>query len=166
MTKQKTIDHVHYMYWTCSFLVLNSQFKEQSVVILSVNWCNNKCFWQRFTCIKSQIVPGKIFFYTPKKHEDTLKCLIKDQGQISAQGGNFSKNYNRTGPNTLNKHTGWIFLIVEQGRKVNLGQNSQLIIQRLINFQGLMRAHKMIFFSKRISQHDPSFGTSEYICNT
>ena len=35
------------MYWTCSFLVLNSSVNEQSVIIFWVNWCKNGCFWQR-----------------------------------------------------------------------------------------------------------------------
>ena len=53
VSKQKQFD-LHNMYWTCSFLVLNSQFNEQSVVILWVSWCKNKSFWQRFTSTYSQ----------------------------------------------------------------------------------------------------------------
>ena len=42
---------VHNMFWDCSFHVLNSQFNEQSFVILWVSWYKYKCFWKRFTWI-------------------------------------------------------------------------------------------------------------------
>ena len=38
----------------------------------------------------------KAKLFPPKKHEDTLKCLVKVPGQLSAQGENFSKIDNRT----------------------------------------------------------------------
>ena len=47
-----------------------------------------------------KILEGTIF--------QPLKCLIKEQSQISAQGGNLSKINNCIGPNT---RTWWIFLI-------------------------------------------------------
>ena len=35
----------------CTQHVLNWYINEQSFVILWVSWCENKCFWKRFTCI-------------------------------------------------------------------------------------------------------------------
>ena len=49
MLKQKTIC-VHNMFWAWKFHVLNSQFNEQSFVILWVSWYKNKWFLKRFTC--------------------------------------------------------------------------------------------------------------------
>ena len=43
--------YVHNMFWAWNFHVLNSWYNEQSVVILWVSWCKNRCFWQIFTCI-------------------------------------------------------------------------------------------------------------------
>ena len=39
-----------YLYTTCCKFVFWGEFNEQSLVILWVNWCKNKSFWQRFTC--------------------------------------------------------------------------------------------------------------------
>ena len=53
--------YVHNMFWACNFHVLNSQFNEQSVIILWVSWYKNKSFWQRFTCTTM----GLILFIEP-----------------------------------------------------------------------------------------------------
>ena len=37
-------DLLLFIYWTCSNSI------KKSVVIFWVNWCENECFWQRFTC--------------------------------------------------------------------------------------------------------------------
>ena len=41
---------VQNLYWACSFLVMNSYFKEQFFVIFWVNWSKNECFWQKIIC--------------------------------------------------------------------------------------------------------------------
>ena len=52
-------EHVLLMFCTCGIHVLNWQFHEQSVVILWVNWCKNKSFWQRFTFTGEKIFDCK-----------------------------------------------------------------------------------------------------------
>ena len=62
-----------------------------------------------------------------------------------AQGGNFSKINNRIRPK---KCTGLDFLIVVQGGKVNVGQNSQLKLKKIMNVPFLHSTLQNIFFYK------------------
>ena len=60
------------MFWAWNFLVLNSGFNEQSVVILLVNWFKNECFWKRFPCTNTLLLSGsKVFFST---HHSTVQA--------------------------------------------------------------------------------------------
>ena len=77
-------------------LPLTTVHTVKSKVKISQNFVTFSEYMNFTSNIKSQIVPCTRFFYPPKKHEDTLKCLIKVPGQISAQVGKFSKINNRT----------------------------------------------------------------------
>ena len=45
-------EHGQNMFCSCSALVFFMVIPWKSVIILWVNWCKNKSFWQRFSCIK------------------------------------------------------------------------------------------------------------------
>ena len=79
-----------------------------------------------------------------------LDCQIKEQGQISAQGGNSSKINNSTGPN---KRTGLIllnFIIAELLKFSQFRSKIKTQIQKLVNVTTYMGS-----FQKRISTHVP-----------
>ena len=71
-----------------------------------------------------------------KRHNPNLVTLRYAEPSLEFQnqvGPIFFNAYSEKGSNNQtgpSKRTGWIVLTVEQGEKVNLGQNSQLKIQK------------------------------------
>ena len=48
-TSSEHVVYLHKFFWM-PIQKLNSWFYEQSVIILWVSWCKNKCCWKRFAC--------------------------------------------------------------------------------------------------------------------